>query len=122
MISPHWDGQRWRIQARKDGKRFSFSSSVPGAKGRKEVIKKYEQWYYGESTGEKTVQKVCNEFLDDVKARCGELSPALEQYECYLRLYVIPEFGQKKICKMTLRDWQSLINNAHGRKKATSCR
>ena len=120
MITPHWNGQRWRIQARKDGKRFSFSSSVPGAKGRKEVIKKYEQWYYGESTGEKTVQKVCNEFLDDVKARCGELSPALEQYECYLRLYVIPECGQKKICKMTLRDWQSLINNAHGRKKALS--
>ena len=120
MPTPTYDGHRWRIQVRHEGKRYSFSSSLEGNKGRKDVIKKYEAWVYGEASGEKSVGRVCNEFLEDVKARCGELSPSLEQYECYLRLYVIPECGQKKICKMTLRDWQSLINNAHGRKKALS--
>ena len=81
MTTPKWDGRRWRIQARKDGKRYSFSCSIAGAKGRKECQRKYEAWYYGDASGEKTVSKVCSEFLDDVKARCGENSPALEQYE-----------------------------------------
>ena len=120
MPNPTFDGKRWRIQVRKDGKRYSFSSSIQGPKGRKEVIKKYEQWYYGEATGEKSVKRVCSEFLEDVKARRGELSPAYEQYERYIRLYIVPDCGQKKICKMTLRDWQTLINEAHGRNKALS--
>lgn len=120
MNTPRWDGSRWRIQARKDGKRYSFSSSVPGAKGRKECQRKYDQWYYSEASGEKTVAQVTKEYLTDVKARCGELSPALEQYECYTRLYVLPVCGSKKICKMTLRDWQNVINGASGRNKPLS--
>ena len=120
MPTPTFDGKRWRIQVRKDGKRYSFSSSLQGSKGRKDVIKKYEAWYFGEATGEKTVSKVCSEFLDDVKARRGEHSEAYTQYERYIRLYIVPNCGQKKICKMTLRDWQTLINTAQGRNKALS--
>lgn len=120
MNTPHWDGKRWRIQERKDGKRFSFSSSVPGPKGRKECQRKYEAWKYGEASGEKTVKRIAEEFLDDVKARCGEHSAALEQYECYIRNYIAPACFQKKISKMTLRDWQSVINGAQGQNKPLS--
>ena len=104
----------------REGRSHSFSSSVPGAKGRKEVIQKFEQWYYGEASGEKTVQAVAKEYLQDVEARCGKDSPALEQYECYIRLYVVPACGSKKICKMTLRDWQNVLNGASGRNKPLS--
>ena len=120
MKTPKWDGSRWRIREMREGKMHSFSSSVPGVKGRKEVIKKYEQWYYGDASGEKTVAQVTKEYLADVKARCGEFSPALEQYECYSRLYIVPACGQEKICKMTLRDWQSVINEARGQRKPLS--
>ena len=120
MNTPKWDGKRWRIREMREGKMHSFSSSVPGVKGRKEVIKKYEQWYYGEASGEKTVEKVAQEYLNDVKERCGEDSPALEQYECYIRLYVVPVCGKKKICKMSLKDWQNVINGATGRNKPLS--
>ena len=120
MNTPRWDGQRWRIQVRYEGKRLSFSSSVPGVKGRKECQRKYDQWYYGEASGEKTVARVAKEYLEDVKARCGTDSPAYEQYEGYIRLYIVPKCGQKKICKMTLRDWQNVINEATGTKKALS--
>ena len=120
MLTPRWYGQRWRMQARKDGKVYSFSCSVKGAKGRKECLRKYEQWYFGEATGEKTVQRVCQEFLEDVKARRGENSEAFTQYERYIRLYIVPVCGSKKICKMTLRDWQSLLNEATGQNKALS--
>lgn len=122
MITPRWDGHRWRIQARKDGKRYSFSSSVAGAKGRKEVQRKYDQWYYGEATGEKTVGRVCSEFLDDVKNRRGSESPAFELYERYIRLYIAPRCETKKICKMTLRDWQAVINEATGQNKPLSAK
>lgn len=120
MITPKWDGQRWRIRVMQEGKTHSFSSSVPGSRGRKEVIKKYEQWYYDEGTGEKTVLCVSKEFLQDVKARRGEASEAYRQYERYIRLYIAPKCGQRKLCKMTLRDWQSVINEAQGRNKPLS--
>lgn len=119
-LTPRWDGRRWRIQARKDGKRVSFSSSVPGAKGRKEVRLKYERWYFGESSGEKTVGTVITEFLEDIKVRCGENSGAYDQNECYLRLYVAPVCSARRFNKMTLRDWQAVINGAHGQNRPLS--
>lgn len=116
-VTPRWDGHRWRIQVRTEKGRVSFSSSVPGAKGRREVRQKYERWFYDEGTGEKTVGRIAAEFLDDVRARCGDKSAALEQYECYLRLYVLPECANRKMNRMTLRDWQRLINEARGEKR-----
>lgn len=116
MISPKWDGSRWRIQVRKDGRRFSFSCSIPGTKGRRECIRKYEQWYYSEATGEKTVERVAKEYLEDVQARRGRDSEAYTQYERYIRLYIVPALGPRKINKVTLRDWQRLINDARGEK------
>lgn len=104
----------------REGKSYSFSSKTPGSKGRKEVMQKYDNWYYGEATGEKSVKKVSDEFLSDVKARRGETSAAYEQYERYIRLYIVPKLGQRKICKVTLRDWQSLINEATGQNKPLS--
>ena len=120
MNSPHWDGRRWRIQERTENGRRSFSSSVPGAKGRRECIKKYEAWKYGEGSGEKTVSRIATEYLEDIVSRCGKNSAAFDQCECYIRLYVVPKCGQRKISKMTLRDWQSVINGAQGRNKALS--
>ena len=120
MISPKWDGKRWRIREMREGRSFSFSSSIPGTRGRKEVIRKYEQWYYGEASGSKTVGRVAQEFLEDVKARRGDTSEAYIQYERYVRLYIAPKIASMKICKVTLRDWQSVINEARGRNKALS--
>lgn len=122
MAIPKWDekGKRWRLQVQKDGKRYSFSSSTAGTKGRKEVLQKYESWYYGEGSGQKSVRKVSEEYLNDVKARCGADSEAYTQYERYIRLYILPRCGNRKICKMTLRDWQSVINEATGQNKALS--
>ena len=115
-MKPTWTGNRWRIQARKDGKRYSFSSSVPGIKGRKECQRKYDSWYYGEATGEKSVKMVCQEYLDDLIARRGINSPAYDQNEQYIRLYIVPKVGGMKMCKATLRDWQNVINTATGQK------
>lgn len=120
MNAPRWDGERWRIRFMKEGKTFSFSSKTPGPKGRKEVMAKFDKWYYSEGTGEKTVSRVASEFLEDVEARRGASSEAYTQYERYIRLYIAPRCGSRKICKMTLRDWQRIINEAQGAKKPLS--
>lgn len=120
MITPRWDGRRWRIQVRRDGKRLSFSSSVPGVKGRRECQRKFDLWYYGEGSGEKSVCQVCKEYLNDVKARRGERSPSFVLYERYIRLYIAPKTEGKKMSKMTLRDWQRVINEARGQNKELS--
>lgn len=120
MITPHWDGRRWRIQVRHEGKRMSFSSSVPGVKGRREVQQKYDNWYYGSVVGEKSVERVAEEYMEDLKARCGENCPSIRHNEGYIRLYIVPKCGKKKICKMTLREWQAVINEATGQNKPLS--
>lgn len=118
--TPRWTGRRWRILVWRDGKKVSFSSSIPGRAGRLDCKQKYDRWYYEEGTGEKTVGRVASEYLEDVRARCGENSAAYEQYECYLRNYVLPVCAHKKMNIMTLRDWQGIINGATGENKPLS--
>lgn len=112
-MTPTWDGKRWRIRVMRDGRKFSFSSSVPGAKGRRECQKKYDAWYFGEGSGEKTVGTVASEYLEDLKARRGETSGSYFQANAYIRLYIVPKLSSKKICKVSSREWQNLINEAH---------
>ena len=109
---PVWDGQRWRIRVMVEGRSHSFSCKTPGAKGRKEVIAKYNNWLYNEGSGEKTVGRVCDEYLADLAARCGKTSGAYFQNECYIRNYIAPKCARVKMCKMTLRSWQDVINGA----------
>ena len=110
--APVWDGQRWRIRVMVEGRSHSFSCKTPGAKGRKEVIRKYNDWLYNEGSGEKTVGRVCEEYLRDLEARCGKTSAAYFQNECYIRCYIAPACASRKMCKMTLRNWQDVINGA----------
>ena len=120
MPTPKFDGHRWRIRIMRDGKSYSFSSSIPGAKGRKECLNKFETWYYEGGDGTKSVRKVCEEYLEDLGQRRGFDSEAHTQAERYIRLYIAPKCAGKKMCKMTLRDWQSVINTASGQNKPLS--
>ena len=112
MNNPVWDGKRWRIRVMVDGKSHSFSCKEPGAKGRKEVIRKYSDWLYNEASGEKTFGRVTEEYLDDLIARNGKTSGSYIQSECYIRLYIAPVLASRKMCKLTLRDYQAVINGA----------
>lgn len=116
-MTPKWDGHRWRIQVMREGKRFSFSEKTPGAKGRRLVIQKYEQWLFDEGSGQKSVSQVAKEYLEDLQARNGIDSESYIQNERYIRLYIAPKCAGRKMCKMSLRDWQSLLNEASGRNK-----
>ena len=114
MNNPRWDGKRWIIQEMRDGVRHTFSCSTPGRQGLKEVRRKYEAWLLGEGSGNKTVARIAQEYLDDLKARRGNDAECVIQSERYIRLYIAPKCANRKICKMTLREWQSVINGATG--------
>lgn len=111
-MTPIWDGQRWRIRVMQNGKTHSFSCKTPGAKGKKEVTRLYNNWLYNEGSGDKTVGKVIEEYLEDLKIRRGAQSASYYQYEGYIRNYISPKCASKKMCKMTLHDWQNVINTA----------
>lgn len=111
-MTPIWDGQRWRIRVMVEGKTHSFSCKIPGAKGKKEVTRLYNNWLYNEGSGDKTVGKVIEEYLEDLKIRRGAQSASYYQYEGYIRNYIAPKCASKKMCKMTLHDWQNVINTA----------
>ena len=83
---------------------------------------KYENWLYtdGAGAGEKSVGQVCKEYLEDIAARRGIKSESYTQNERYIRLYIAPKCAGKRMSKMTLRDWQAVINGAQGENKPLS--
>lgn len=113
-MKPTWDGRRWRIRVMVEGKRHSFDCSIPGPKGRRECERKYNDWLYNEASGEKTFGRVADEYLSDLEARNGKTSGSYIQSECYIRLYIRPVLASRKMRKLTLRDYQSVINGACG--------
>lgn len=117
MVKPRWDETqaRWIVQPMKDGKRKTFTSMIPGIKGKKEVMRQVEAFEMGEgSCSKKTVARVASEYLEDVGERNGKKSGSYIQNRGYINLYIVPACGSKKIGKMTLRDWQNVINGACG--------
>ena len=113
MATPKWSKEKhlWIIQGQKNGIRKSFYSSTAGVKGKKEVQAKYDDWLEFGGVSNISVAKCVDLYLADIKARLGE-KDTYRQTEIYTRLYVLPALGKAKMNNLTLRDWQSVINDA----------
>lgn len=110
--TPVWRNNRWIIQVQKNGVRHSFSSSIEGRNGKNECLNKYYAWLDGGVDGKKTLDKVFNEYLDDIKNRKGEDTPALYYYRKMYDSYFPEKLKSKKMCNITLKEWQDVLNNA----------
>lgn len=122
MATPRWDNKksRWVLDVCVDGIRKQFTSAQEGRKGLKEVNTKYQAWLMNETSGDKTVEQVAKQYLNDLQARRGVKCPAYTQYESYFRLHIFPKVGKYKMSKVTLRMWQSVLNEAKGRRAPLS--
>lgn len=122
MSSPRWDTKkkRWVLDVCVDGIRKQFTSAQEGRKGLKEVNNKYQSWLMDESTGSLTVEQVSKQYLEDLKARRGADAPSYSLNAQYIRLYILPTLGKYKMCKVTLRQWQTLLNTVQGQNKPLS--
>ena len=122
MATPRWDTKknRWVLDVCVDGIRKQFTSAQEGRKGLKEVNTKYQAWLMNETTGVKTVDQVAKQYFDDLQARRGLNCPTYIQYEGYYRLHIAPKLGKYKMNKVSLRMWQSVLNEARGQKAPLS--
>lgn len=113
MATPKWNKTRklWIIQGQKNGIKKVFYSSVPGQKGKREVLDKYDDWVEFGGVSNITVSKCVELYLKDIESRIGK-HDAYIQNEQYCRLYIIPTLGNAKMNNLTLRDWQAIINEA----------
>lgn len=117
MATAKWNKSRglWIIQAQKNGIKRSFYSSTPGQTGRREVIEKYDEWMDFGGVSNITVDRCVQLYLQDIEARLGKRDTYREA-EIYSRLYILPELGRCRMNKLTLREWQAVINNARPQK------
>lgn len=113
MATPKWNKTKklWVIQGQKNGIKKSFYSSVPGMKGKREVLDKYDDWIEFGGVTRITVEKCVELYLKDIEARLGR-KDTYKEAEKYTRLYVLPTLARCKMDNLTLRDWQAILNEA----------
>lgn len=113
MATPVWNKSRglWIIQAQKNGIKKVFYSSLPGQKGKREVMQKYDDWIDFGGVSSITVARCVELYLKDIEARLGRRD-SYREAEIYSRLYILPLLGKSKMNNLTLRDWQRVINEA----------
>lgn len=118
MATPKYDKKRklWVIQGQKNGVRKVFYSSKAGNKGMKEVIEKYDSWLSLGDPDKITVEQCSALYLQDIESRLGRKDSYIKA-ERYLRLYVLPSLGKRKMNNITLREWQAILNEARPQKE-----
>ena len=124
MATPKWNKDRrlWVIQGQKNGIKKTFYSSVPGMKGKRDVLDKYDDWVEFGGITTLTVARCVELYLKDIESRLGH-GESYREAEIYTRLYVVPVLGKAKMNNLSLRDWQAVINDArpqNGRVKSLS--
>lgn len=118
MATPKWNKSRklWVIQAQHNGIRKTFYSSTPGMKGKREVLDAFDDWIEFGGVQKITVEKCVELYLRDIEARLGKRDTYRET-EIYTRLYVLPAIGKCKMSNLSLRDWQTILNEARPQKR-----
>ena len=110
--TPVWRNDRWIIQVQKNKVRHTFTSSNEGRKGKKECLDKYYEWLDGGSDGKKSLDRIYKEYMDDIRTRKGKNSPSLTSYRSYYDNYIPDKLKKMKMCKITVFEWQEVLNNA----------
>lgn len=108
--------QRWQINVQNDGQRRTFTSSTPGTKGKVEAERKADAWMKEPTTAERVkAGKLLEQYtahLDATKSK-GHA----KQYGGFVRLYITPVIGLKRMNKLTEGDCQDVIDLAYARNK-----
>lgn len=112
MIEPRWNphNQKWSISIYSGSKRVkTFWSGKQGIAGKREVIKKYNDYMNGTDSSI-PVSAQWDRYLESLKARtCTEAYYGI----CNIsKNHILPKCGKKKLTSMRLSDWQNIINSA----------
>ena len=113
MPTPTWvkNKSQWVVRVQKNGVRRSFTSTTPGNKGRKEVLKKLADFESFGDNARLIVDTAYDRYLEEVEAKHGK-KETYRQIEVYGRLYIRPAIGKIQVKDITLYDLQRIINTA----------
>lgn len=108
--------QRWQINVQNDGQRRTFTSSTPGTKGKVEAERKADAWLKEPTTTERVkAGKLLEDYVEYLKAT--KTKSHAQQYGGFVRLYISPIIGPKRMNKLTEGDCQDVIDLAYSKKK-----
>ena len=104
--------QRWQINVMNEGERKTFTSSTPGKKGKIEAEKKADKWLKEGLIGETTkVGDLLDRWYGTLVKSTSEAH--YRQQDSYIRNWIKPVIGNKKIGKLSVVDLQEVIDNAY---------
>ena len=106
--------QRWQIRVNVDGERRSFYSSKANGqtrKGKLEAEHKADAWLRSQTVNDRSIVKeMAAPFLGSIRSRSEQSYISCEKY---MRLYIIPVIGLKRVSQLTELDLQRVIDIAY---------
>lgn len=113
MASAVWmeKEKRWSIRCQVKGVQRRFTSSRPGIAGKKEVLKKYRAFMYGDTYETLMFSDAWARFLAYIIDKNGK-GEAYINLEKYGRLYILPRLQKKMLNTCGLSDFQACISKA----------
>ena len=113
MASAVWmeKEKRWSLRCQVDGVQKRFTSSRPGIAGKKEVMKKYRAFMYGETYENLLFSEAWARFLEYIIDKNGKTESYIN-LEKYGRLYILPRLQKRMLNTCGLSDFQQCISKA----------
>lgn len=113
MATPVWidKEKRWSLRCQVKGIQRRFTSCKPGISGKKEVLKKYRAFMFGETYETIIFSEAWARFLDYIIDKNGKTESYIN-LEKYGRLYILPRLQKKMLNTLGLSDFQACISKA----------
>lgn len=117
---PKWDDvhKKWVLNVQVDGVRKQFASRKKTT-GKKELTERAAAWIASQGTEDKKARKfadVWELFLQDYLTKKGD-NEQLIQLRSIGRVFLVPALGARPIGKLSIEDFQAVINNARPQKR-----
>lgn len=107
--------QRWQINVQSDGERRTFSDSTPGKKGKVACEKKADKWLEDSMVDENVrTEKMLDKWYEKLKISTSYSH--YHQYDGYIRNWIKPVIGTKRIGSINKNDLQKVIDKAYAKR------
>lgn len=101
---------RWQINVQRDGKRKTFTSSIPGRKGKHEAEGKADDWLDAGQPDDVRFDRAWEMYLDHIKKTTGTAN--YHNNESIGRIWLLPTLQIKRLSRIRLSDLQEIVTGA----------